>query len=59
PPKKYHKVEGNSTMHGNIVSSSASLPSHLSASELLDIKKNCLVKDSIDALMQRIRKDAN
>lgn len=39
PPKNYHKVEGNSTMHDNIVSSSASLPSHLSASELLDIKK--------------------
>jgi hypothetical protein len=39
PPKKYHKVEGNSTLHDNIVSSSASLPSHLSASELLDIKK--------------------
>jgi hypothetical protein len=48
PPKKFHKVEGNSTMHDNIVSSSASLPSHLSASEILDIKKSYLGKEAID-----------
>jgi hypothetical protein len=52
PAKKFHKVEvvtaGNSTTHDNIVSGLASLPSHLSASEILDIKKSYLGKEAID-----------
>lgn len=47
--KKMHKLEvtGNSAMHGT-VNGSSSQPSHLSASEILDIKKSYLGKEAID-----------